>query len=286
MNSRNLSVDIILCCFNQQKYIAQAVESLLFQEIDAGVKVRVIVADDSSTDETTEIIRNLEPSSPFPFLYLPKEPNMGLFQNYHRAFKACSGDYVAILEGDDWWSSPKHLQRHIDFLQSHRRFSMSFNTIDYFSDRAGSHSVQSRWPYRRDYRAIGIKEMIVEGNQIGNLSSCVFRRKLLDKLPESFFQLHYADWELGIWMAQYGPVAQLRESTSVYRQCATSVTFGMAPERFKQSQLDTLNGLEPLMPHYRRMFARGRERIESGRESKEWISWKGRVKRVLRKLCP
>ena len=96
-----MKIDIILITYNQEQYIAQAVESILLQRVNDDVQVRVIVADDCSTDKTLEIIKSYEDKSPFPFVYLSVEDNMGHVRNYQRAFAACVGDYVAILEGDD-----------------------------------------------------------------------------------------------------------------------------------------------------------------------------------------
>ena len=115
-----MTVDVVLISYNQEQYIAQAVESILMQRVKDDVQVQIIVADDCSKDKTLEIIKSYEGKSPFPFVYLPIEQNMGHVRNYQRAFAVCEVDYLAILEGDDWWSSPLHLQMHLDFLDIHR----------------------------------------------------------------------------------------------------------------------------------------------------------------------
>ena len=97
-----ISVDIILVSYNQESYIRQAVESILNQQVSDGVDVRVIIADDHSDDNTLSIIAEYEKRSRFPFYYLPHENNMGMQRNYQRAFASCQGDYVMILEGDDY----------------------------------------------------------------------------------------------------------------------------------------------------------------------------------------
>ena len=96
-----MQLDILLITYNQAQYIAQALDGLIMQRVNPDVEVRVIVADDASKDDTMVIIRSYEAQSPFLFIYLPQEANMGHVLNYKRAFAACTGDYVAILEGDD-----------------------------------------------------------------------------------------------------------------------------------------------------------------------------------------
>ena len=120
-----MKLDIVLITYNQAQYIAQALDGLIMQRVNSDVEMRVIIADDASTDDTLTTIRSYEEHSPFPFIYLPQEANMGHVLNYKRAFAACTGDYVAILEGDDWWCNPYHLQKHLDFLDEHRECVLS-----------------------------------------------------------------------------------------------------------------------------------------------------------------
>ena len=95
------TLDIILFCYNQEQYIEKAISSIYEQKLPNGAAARIIVADDSSKDNTLAIIKRLVPESPFPVVFLPEEPNMGISKNYKRSFAATQADYVAILEGDD-----------------------------------------------------------------------------------------------------------------------------------------------------------------------------------------
>ena len=117
-----MKLDILLITYNQAQYVAQALDGLIMQRVNSDVEVHVIVADDASTDDTLATIRSYEEHSPFPFVFLPQEPNMGHVLNYKRAFAACTGDYVSILEGDDWWCNPYHLQKHLDFFVISQQF--------------------------------------------------------------------------------------------------------------------------------------------------------------------
>ena len=92
-----VSIDVILCCYNQEHYIVKALDSILCQKVDA--EVRLIVADDGSSDRTLEIVKNHEAKSPFPFVYFKNNGNIGMQANYKRAFAVCKSEYVAILEG-------------------------------------------------------------------------------------------------------------------------------------------------------------------------------------------
>ena len=216
-------VDIILITYNQEQYISQAVESILIQSVNDDVQVRVIVADDCSKDKTLEIIKSFEDKSPFPFIYLAADTNLGISKNYQRAFAICNGDYIAILEGDDWWSSPNHIEQHLRFLDTHKECSMSMNMITFFTQET-QESQPPYWEYgdNMDVFYVDTECQITQGNQLGNLSACVLRNSCVKELPSSLYDLYIADWMLGVMLSQHGLIGLLRESSSVYRTNSNS----------------------------------------------------------------
>ena len=274
-----MKTDVILISYNQEVYIAKAVESVIMQKTES--EVRVIVADDCSTDDTLNIIKSYEKKSKFKFVYMNHKHNLGYHENYRRAFSVCDGDYVAILEGDDWWSSENHLQQHVAFLSRHKKYSMSFNNINFYNEKTCKYAIRY-WPYSKDYFEYSLKDLIVNGNQIGNLSSCVFRTRLIHKLPEEFFMLDFADWELGMWMAQFGNVVKLKESTSVYRLNDKGQWTKLDSDSKKQSIVASLNAMNSLFKFkYKRMFDKGLCNIMKGVEPKPYMTFNTKIKRLL-----
>ena len=233
-----MKLDIILITYNQEQYIAQAVESILMQRVNDDVLVRVIVADDCSKDKTLEIIKSYEKKSLFPFVYLAADMNLGISKNYQRAFAACDGDYIAILEGDDWWSSPDHIEQHIRFLDTHKECSMSMNTITLFTQET-QESKSPYWGYGdSDVFYVNTEYQITQGNQLGNLSACVFRNSCIKQLPDSLFGIPIADWMLGVMLSQQGAIALLKESTSVYRTNANSTWASLSKKQQLKRMLE------------------------------------------------
>lgn len=277
-----VSIDVILCSYNQEHCIAQAIESILNQKVEANV--RVIIADDSSTDSTLKIIKGYEEKSAFPFLYLTADKNLGMRANYKRAFAACESDYVAILEGDDWWHKDNHLAQHVDFLEHHKRYSMSYNLFKIYKQDQQIVRDQ-RWLYKDvQYLTITLRQQISWGNQIGNLSACVFRTELLHALPEKFFQLNYADWELGIMMALNGPIAMLREVTSTYRIYNKGQWSALTRDKRIASMEHSLAEIEPLLPFYCKsyIYSYGR-RLRKGERPPFPMPLKNRLKGIAKK---
>lgn len=282
-NSRP-SIDVILCCYNQEQFIAEAVQSILVQKVDADV--RVIVADDCSTDGTLSIIKQYEASSPFPFVYLEGDSNMGLHANYRRAFAACEAEYTAILEGDDWWNEDWHLSQHINFLQSHKCYSMSFSQIVQYYETDHKYSM-AKWPFGKiGHVKVKLRHQIALGNLIGNLSACVFRTKLLHSLPEDFYKLRFADWDLGIMMALSGPLGYLKGNSSIYRISDSGQWSGLTEEKKVESQRNTLEAIRLLLPNYCGKyideFWKG---VDTGVSIPIPMPFKYRIKALIAKIC-
>jgi len=274
------SVDVILCCYNQEQYIAQTIESVIRQKVDADV--RVLVADDCSTDKTLEIVSSYEKVSPFPFVYLPTPRNMGLSANYQRAFKASQATYTAIIEGDDWWSKETHLAQHVRFLSKHKRYSMSFNQIDIYFQNRGRIKTK-HWPFGNiDHVTIGLKEQISLGNQIGNLSSCVFRTELLHALPDDFYKLKYADWDLGIMMSLKGPIALLKGATSTYRINDNGLWSGLTYKKKLATEEQTLDNIQPFLPNYCKKYIRSyKESMRNGGITSFPVPWQYKIRQLI-----
>lgn len=230
-------LDIILFCYKQEQYIEQALRSIYTQELLKDVSARVIVADDASPDNTLEVIKRLASESPFPIVYLAEEPNMGISKNYKRSFATTEADYVAILEGDDYWL-PNHLSQHIEFWTRHPDCSMVMSRITCMHVRAdGSENIlpNGEWSYASDPYWVSVRKQIGEGNQLGNLSACSFRGDYLRNLPSALFDLPIADWMIGVMMAEYAPFALLKSSSSVYRVKDSGVWAGRS--KWKQHKI-------------------------------------------------
>lgn len=209
-----MKVTVILITYNQEIYIRQAIESILMQRFNGDLEL--IVADDCSTDATLNIIKSFEKVSPFPFIYLPREHNLGHPKNYQRAFAASDGEFIAILEGDDYWTSPFRLQKHVDFLNIHRECVLSMNRLIIYFQEKSKFEIQD-WVSNSEYEYITSQEMAL-GNRLGNLSACVIRKEILCELNDKFYDLDVDDWILGIALGQYGLLAKLIDILSVYRK--------------------------------------------------------------------
>lgn len=264
------TIDIILFCYKQEQYIEQALRSIYAQELPDNVSARIIVADDCSPDGTLTIIKRLAPESPFPMMFLPEEPNMGISKNYKRSFAATTADYVAILEGDDYWL-PSHIAQHIEFWEKNPDCSMAMSRITFMKvGDDGREAIEplGRWGYPADPYMVEVHKQITEGNQLGNLSACSFRDDYLRNLPETLYDIPIADWMLGVMMADIAPIALLADSSSVYRVKASGVWAGQS--RWQQHKI---------MLHAADMY----DKFQNGKYHEEWCEFKHRCWQDVRR---
>lgn len=219
-----ISLDILFVSYNQEQYIQQALDGVLMQRVSPDMQVRIIVADDCSKDNTLAYIRRtlgakakLASGNEAEVVYLSAEYNLGIAGNYKRAIAATTGDYVAILEGDDYWTDAYRLQKHIDYLSTHTDCVMTANDYMEYSQERG----EWMWkPVNRKY--LLLREMIAN-YCLANLSARVYRGDVLRGVSEKVFeygerQFHEAtDVYITFEVLRHGYGAVLDEVMSVYR---------------------------------------------------------------------
>src|SRR6266702_1500393 len=113
-NSGKMKLSVLMITYNHEKYIAQALDSVLMQEVDSNYEI--VIGEDCSTDNTRKIVLDYQRKYPNKIRALLPDKNLGMLWNFVATYEACQGKYVAILEGDDYWSSPVKLQKQVDFL--------------------------------------------------------------------------------------------------------------------------------------------------------------------------
>ncbi len=238
-------LSVLLVTYNHQDYLHQALRALFAQELHGPIEL--VVADDSSSDRTLDIIREHEGKDPrFRFKYLDKTSRLGTTRNYQRGFAACTGDYVAILEGDDYWVSPVKLLRQYDFLEAHWECDLcAVNFFMYEQDKARFTPLAAIGSGRRFF---GVREMIA-GNPVGNFSACMYRRSALDALPQHLFELESYDWIVNICVSRTSLIGFLEEPMSVYRRHAEGVWTQKSDVAKLSSQLHQIPAYDALTDH-------------------------------------
>lgn len=113
----NTKISIMVITYNHENYIAKALESILMQETIYAYEV--IIGEDCSTDHTMDVIMKYQKRFGKKMHLLTRQKNVGMMRNVLECLNYCKGEYIAFLEGDDYWTDPHKLQTQVDYMEKH-----------------------------------------------------------------------------------------------------------------------------------------------------------------------
>jgi glycosyltransferase involved in cell wall biosynthesis len=242
--SRSPKVSVSLITFNHEPYIDEAVESVLAQR--TAFDVEVLVGEDGSTDRTRGLLDALRARSPGALTLLPSSPRLGGPANLARTLAACRGQYVAILEGDDYWTSPAKLQRQADFLDGRPECAMVFHDVRVIEEsppapeRAADVARLRRQLARqaaagRDTipRDALLRECVVP------MGSVMLRRAACPPIPDWYRRSAIGDWPLHALAAEGGAIGYINEALGVYRIHDRGASWSRSPLQRCLDAIDT-----------------------------------------------
>lgn len=214
MIDNTVLISVCLITYGHEKYIRKALESILDQESD--YKIEVIVSNDSSPDSTDEIVNAIihENRSKHTIRYYNQKSNVGMMQNFLFALEQCRGKYIALLEGDDYWTDKLKLQKQIEMLERNESISLCFHRTDDLLLN-GKVIISNNTFHETRIRELQMDD-IAKGNFI-HTPSVVFRSKFLP-LPEKLTGSPIGDYPLWLHMASCGNLLYLPECMAHYRE--------------------------------------------------------------------
>jgi glycosyltransferase involved in cell wall biosynthesis len=120
-----VKVSVHMPAYNHGPYIAQAVESVLAQDVDFDYEI--VIADDASTDHTPAVARDYARRFPDKVRLILNERNLGIYEKDQVVLRACRGQYIAWLESDDYWTAADKLRKQVDLLDRNADHSACFH---------------------------------------------------------------------------------------------------------------------------------------------------------------
>jgi glycosyltransferase involved in cell wall biosynthesis len=208
----HVKVSVLVMTYNHAQLIQQAIDSVLAQETSFACEI--VISEDCSTDGTREIVIEYQQRFPDRVRLLLSERNLHSLAVVSRGIRACRGDFIALLDGDDYWTDPVKLQRQIEFLEAHPECSACFhNALAVYVD--GSQEPRNWTPLGQ--KKFMTLEDIWRGNPIAT-GSTVFRNGLYEIPPwYDDMPMPVTDWPLHVLNAERGLIGYIDRVMSVYR---------------------------------------------------------------------
>ncbi len=207
-----MKVSVLVMTYDHARFIRQALDSVLMQE--AAFPWEILISEDASTDGTREVVIDYQRRHPERIRLLLSERNVRTNRVVARGFEAARGQYVALLDGDDYWTARDKLAKQAAFLDAHLECAMCFHNATVV------HEDGSRQPWNwtpPQQKSMATLEDIWLGNFIATCST-MFRRGLCEPLPAWYDALFpITDWPLHILHAEHGAIGYLDEVMGVYR---------------------------------------------------------------------
>jgi len=224
-------VSVVMITYNHEEYIADAINGVLNQICDFSIEL--IIANDCSQDKTDEVVRAFSNHPNYHWIkYTRHTKNKGMMANFVWALNQASGNYIALCEGDDYWTDWKKLKRQINFLDENREYSGVFHNVE---QRWNTVDRSELYLKHGDYsltKSIKISDII--GHNIVPTCSLVCRfdviQHWLDKLP--WLKFNYADWIIVLLLAREKPL-YYQPSISATRLMNENSVWGMRSDLFQ-----------------------------------------------------
>lgn len=213
-------VSIVCISFNQEKFIAQAIDGFLMQK-HANFEIEIIIADDASTDDTANIIKSYQRDHTNIRVIL-REKNIGIQNNLNEAMRSARGDYIALCEGDDYWIDENKLQKQVDYLEQNPDHAVCFHPVRVFYQN--DDGPESIFP---DRTTGFTADELLKGNFI-QTNSVMYRRQNYEKLPNDILPL---DWYYHLYHAQFGKIGFVNEVMAAYRKHSAGVWWSESSDR-------------------------------------------------------
>lgn len=244
MGFRPIRVSVLITTFDHESFIARALDSVVEQRLDD--RFEVLVGDDCSSDGTRAIIERY--ASEHPELIATYFPPQNLGGGGSRMLAALiersHGEYIAKLDGDDYWTSALKLRRQVEYLDANPQCSMCFhNAVCHWEDGSRADTPHN------DGNLVEILDVaaLLDHNPV---ASCSFlmRRGIVDSLPAWYFSLPWGDWPMYFLAAQTGEIHYLPDVMGVYRIHSRGLYSGLTTIRSLELLIDFYRGIGPAIP--------------------------------------
>lgn len=206
------SIRVLVLSYNHQDFILQALKSVNMQISSHPIKITI--HDDCSTDKTQEIIQSEMRNSPFEWeLVVPPTNQFSKRNNStNKLIFSMQEDFIAILEGDDYWTDPLKLRKQADKLIANENSNLCHHTFSIVQNG----ETLLEWPpihWRTDVSGLELSKE----NFVGTLTVMFRRSAFVQRIPKNYRQLRIGDYHIWALLTQNSKIIFIDELMSNYR---------------------------------------------------------------------
>lgn len=260
-----MKLSVSLVTYQHAETAGQAIDSALRQKTD--FPVEIIVGDDASTDATQDVLKAYQAKYPDRISLILRKTNAGDFglTNVIATMEAAKGEYIAFLDGDDYWTAPDKLQKQVEFLDAHPDCAICAHRVEHLRTD-GVRILSPNAPNGTGTYATGA---LITRNFAPKISTVV-RTSALAELPDWYrtSTVASADWLFNVLVSRNGQVGFLDDVMAVHRIHQASVSAGYGPERMFADKLKVLARLREYVPQ----AADDLKRLERKLRWKQWAA--------------
>ncbi len=209
-------VSIVCNAYNHEKYIKDALDSFLMQKTN--FKFEVLVHDDASTDKTAEIIREYEKNYPEIIKPVYQTENqyskkVGIFKNFQ--LPRVQGKYIAVCEGDDYWTDDMKLQKQFDAMEAHPEIDIC--ACGALKVNANTKEVLGKVAPSKKDRIFSVEEVIMGGGGFVATNTLFYRKSMQDNNKYKFADIIRLDYTIQILGSLRGGMYYISDIVGAYR---------------------------------------------------------------------
>jgi len=214
---KDIMVSINCLSYNHIHYISDAIESFLSQKTTFNFEI--LIHDDASTDGTQKIIEEYEKKYPQivkPIYQKTNQQKLGVKKiDYKYNFLRSDGKYIALCEGDDFWTSPYKLQKQFDYMENNNDCSLCCHAT--YIIKENKKCIGKKQISRQNCK-FNLEDLFLRQKLNFSTSSIFYRKRFFSELPYFYYDCPVGDFPIKLFLLTNGYGYYMNDLMSVYRE--------------------------------------------------------------------
>ena len=230
-------VSVVITSFNQADTIRQTIDSVMDQHCE--FPFEIIIGDDCSTDNTSEICEEYVNRYPGIFKLFFHKENMGVGANFAFCVKQAAGEFIAVCAADDYWHNREKLKTQVRFFEDQPDYGLLYTDYNLLNLKTGK-AINSFLKSTKTaiYEGHGLIGSFFAGKVPVLTLTVMFRKELFDKyIPADDFityRFPLEDWPTWLILSKYTRIGYMDISTGTYRYGQESISHTTRYEKIKE----------------------------------------------------